>query len=80
MRVSIEETNIVLVDEPSLYEAQHWVSACRACSPDAGISFDYILDAITGCDPSVTEYVLCRPATCPACGGLIAEKTLVLVS
>ena len=80
MRLSVEDTNIVLVDEPTLREALQWVSTCRGCNDYAGISFDYILDAMTGCDPSVTEYVLCRPARCPSCDGFITEKTLVTVS
>jgi len=79
MRVSIEETNIVLVDEPTLREAIQWVSGCQACSEYAGISFDYILDALTGCDPRFTEYVLCRPANCPECSSVITEKTQVTI-
>ena len=80
MRVSIEETNIVLVDELVLREALHWVSGCQACSPSAAICFDYILDALTGCEPSITEYVLCRPGKCPECSAAITEKTQVTVS
>jgi hypothetical protein len=79
MRVSIEETNIVLVDEFTLREALHWVSGCGACSGYAAISFDYILDALTGWDPSTTEYVLCRPGKCPECSAAITEKTAVAV-
>jgi len=79
MRVSVEEINVVLIDESVLREALHWVSGCWACSEYATISFDYILDAITGCEPSVTEYVLCRPAKCPHCAGEITEKTAVTV-
>jgi hypothetical protein len=79
MRVSIEETNIVLIDESSLHEALQWVSGCRTCCEYAPISFDYILDAMTGGDPHLTEYVLCRPATCPHCAGIITEKTPVSV-
>ena len=79
MRGSIEEINIVLVDEFTLREALHWVSGCGACSGYATISFDYILDGLTGCEPSTTEYVLCRPGRCPECATVITEKTAVAV-
>jgi len=80
MRVSIEDINVVLIDEPRLRESLQFVSGCRNCCEYAAIRFDYILDAMTGCDPHVTEYVLCRPGKCPQCAGLITEKTLVLVN
>ena len=48
-----------------------------ACSDDAEIPFDNILDRLTGSDPSVTDYVLQRPARCLQCGAGINEKTLV---
>jgi len=80
MRASIEETNIVLIDEPTLRDALKWVSGCQACASYAAISFDYILDAMTGYDPSKTQYILCRPARCPECSGEITEKTPVTVS
>jgi len=34
------------------------IAGCEACSEDAEIPFDNILDRLTGCDPSVTDYVL----------------------
>jgi hypothetical protein len=36
---------------------------CEACSEDAEIPFDNILDRLTGSDPNVTDYVLEVPAT-----------------
>lgn len=71
--------NIVLVNESELSEAQAFVVACEFCSTSAGIPFDYLLDAITGCDPSVTEYVLSHRAKCPGCFCGLTEKTLVAV-
>ena len=52
----------------------------RVSKPSPGaaeISFDNILDHITGSDPSVTDYVLESPAKCPNCRREILEKTLV---
>jgi hypothetical protein len=35
------------------------------------------LDRITASDPSVTDYVLERPAMCPFCCRKVLERTLV---
>ena len=74
-----EDVNVFLVDNPVLREAQAALSGCENCSADALLTFDYILDGITGCDPTATEYLLCRAAECPRCSCPIAEKTLVFV-
>lgn len=77
---SIEETNIFLVDDFVLREALEWIAGCENCTAHAVISFDYVLDAITGSDPTQTEYILCRPPMCPECSEHITEKTLVRVA
>jgi hypothetical protein len=46
---------------------------------NAAVALDYVLDALMGCDPLITEYLMCRPARCPACSREIGEKTLVVV-
>ena len=76
--LAIEDRNIVLLSEALLHEAETFIAACQNCSDFAEISFDYLLDAITGCDPSLTEYVLPHPGRCPQCAHLISEKTLVV--
>jgi hypothetical protein len=43
------------------------IAGCEACSDDAEIPFDNILDRVTGCDPSVTDYLLEVPARCLRC-------------
>ena len=73
----VEEINVVLVDESLVREAQEWIGSCEHCSDQAEFSFDQILDSITGCDPMVTEYMLCRTAECPRCHAEVTEKTLV---
>lgn len=78
-RVAAEETNIILVDDRVLREALDWVSGCEHCETEALHSFDYILDATTGADPTITEYILCHPAMCPQCSGHITEKTLIKI-
>jgi len=75
---SPEETDVVFVDEPTLLEAQNFITGCEHCEPErAEFGFDQILDNITGCDPTVTEYVICRPALCSRCHHEVMEKTLI---
>jgi hypothetical protein len=78
--VPLEETNIVLVDETLLAEAEGWIESCEQCSESsesAEYSFDQILDSVTGCDPAQTDYLMYRVARCPRCYSDITEKTLV---
>ena len=71
-----EGVHIVLLREDQLAEAEGFLASCEACSEFGDVTFDYLLDAITGIDPSSTEYLLPRPAKCP-CGHAVTEKTLV---
>jgi hypothetical protein len=75
-----DDVNVILINERLLSEAQAFISGCERCSVNAEMTFDYILDAVTGHDPSMTEYVMCRPATCPRCCREVTEKTRVVVS
>jgi hypothetical protein len=36
-----------------------------------------VLDAVTGSDPAVTDYLIEQPVRCRQCGSVIGEKTLV---
>lgn len=76
----LEESNVMLVNESLLEEAQAFISGCEQCAENVGVPFDYILDAVTESDPTITDYVMCRPAQCPQCSGEIAEKTLVVTA
>ena len=67
IKTRIEEIDIALVDETLLAQAEEWLSACERCADNAVVALDYVLDALTGADPSRTEYVMCRPAQCPFC-------------
>lgn len=54
------------------------IESCEHCNAEgADIPFDNILDRLIGSDPSVTDYLLERPAKCPTCHREISEKTLV---
>jgi hypothetical protein len=72
-----EETNVVLIDDVVIAEAQACISGCEHCVANTETTFDYVLDAVTKYDPAVTEYVLCGPAMCPRCGHEVTEKTFV---
>ena len=52
-------------------------SGCEACSEDAELPFENILDRLMGSDPTITDYVLEVLPRCLQCGGTITEKTLV---
>jgi hypothetical protein len=56
----------VLIDAATLRKVQRMIAGtqacCEACSEDAEIPIDNILDRLTGSDPSVTDYVLEVPA------------------
>jgi hypothetical protein len=61
-----------------LREAERLIESCEHCDPDnADIPFDWILDRVTGSDPSVTDYILEAPAKYPNCRCEVSEKTLV---
>ena len=77
---AVEDLDIVLINDWILRQAKVWVSGCERCAEYTPITFDYLLDAVTGCDPTKTEYVMCRPLKCPTCAGPIHEKTLVVVA
>ena len=68
---------LVVVKESDIAKAQAFVDACESCCSRATIPFDYLLDAITGCDPTVVEYVMSSGPQCPFCSREIQRKTLV---
>jgi hypothetical protein len=72
-----EETDVVAIDRKTIETAMRQVLGCEACSPDAQIPFDWILDRVTGRSGATTDYVLEVPGICRQCGGEIREKTLV---
>jgi hypothetical protein len=74
---TLEETTILNVSAATKRKASMLILSCEACSDDAEIPFDYVLDWVTGLDPAVTDYVLNEPAKCPKCRGDVTEKTLI---
>ena len=70
--VQWEKRRSVSIDERTLQEAQDQIASCEVCTPDAAdILFDDLLDALTGCDPRCTDYVLSVPARCPRCDAAV---------
>ena len=70
---SPEEQIVVLVERSMIRKAERLIESCERCNPEAEIPFDWILDRITGSDPSVTDYLLEAPAGCPTCHRDILE-------
>jgi hypothetical protein len=68
---------ILALGNITIRRAQEAISSCEACNKDAELPFDWILDEITGCSGSSTDYFLTEPARCPRCGCSVIEKTLV---
>jgi hypothetical protein len=76
---SLDDTEVILVDEPLLDQAAAWISGCQHCTPGADMTFEYVLDAITDSEDPNTEYVMRHPVHCPRCDGQVTEKTFVVV-
>jgi len=74
----LEEMTVRLIGENLRAAAQSMISGCDQCCDCPEITFDCILDELTGCDPKSTEYILCRPARCPRCRRDVTERTIVL--
>jgi len=74
----LEEMTVRLVGENLRAAAQSMISGCELCCDCPEITFDCILDELTGFDPKCTEYILCRPALCPRCRKDVTERTIVL--
>ena len=74
----LDEMSIHLIGENLRAAAQSMISGCDQCCDCPEITFDCILDELTGCDPKSTEYLLCRPARCPRCRRDVTERTIVL--
>ncbi len=73
-----QKPDVQLIDESLLVEVEECVAACERCDDNAEITFDYLLDAATGCDSTVTEHLMCRMAKCPRCRCEIRENTRVV--
>ena len=74
---SPEQQNVALLDAATLRQAEVLIESCEHCASSAEIPFDWILDPVTGRDPSVTDYILEMPPKCPNCRTEVTEKTLV---
>jgi hypothetical protein len=75
-----EQQNIVLVDTATIQKAEQLLEGCEACTEEAEVPFDIILDGVKGSDTSTTDYLLERPAKCPKCFREVREKTLVVAA
>jgi len=68
----------IFINAATLLEAERLIQSCEGCNPhEAEITFDNILDRVTGSDPSLMDYILESPAKCPNCRREILDKTLI---
>jgi hypothetical protein len=73
-----EQQNIIVIGAATLWEAEELLESCEHCNATgAEIPFDWILDRVTGCDSTITDYILESPGKCSNCRRPIVEKTLV---
>jgi hypothetical protein len=68
---------LLALSTDTIRRAQEAIASCQTCNNDAELPFDWVLDEITGCDGTTTDYFLTEPARCPRCGCSVIEKTLV---
>jgi hypothetical protein len=68
---------VKLIDDVAIREAEYLISGCEACSEDAWLLFDDVLDAVTGENPNVNDYIMLNEASCPRCRHKIYERSLV---
>jgi len=74
---SHELQNVLFLEADAIHQAESIIKSCESCNPSAKTPFDWILDKLTGRDPSVTDYILAETAECPNCTQEVTEKTLV---
>jgi hypothetical protein len=67
---TLEEMTILNVSAATKRKATKLILSCEACTDDAEIPFDYVLDWVTGLDPAVTDYELSKPAKCPSAAAM----------
>ena len=68
---------VVSVSQTSVTQAEHAIEACQRCSPNAAVSFSFVLDSFRAYGAHQVEYILPVLAHCPRCWGEIDERTLV---
>jgi hypothetical protein len=56
-----EQAEFVLADRATAETALRPIAGCEGYSEDADVPFDWIIDRVTGRDPSVTDYILEAP-------------------
>ena len=75
----IDQMDVVLIDRGTVSQALTFVTRCAACSIEAEIPFDSILDRLTERDPRVTDYIIEITPPCPYCLHPVTEKTAVRI-
>ena len=77
--LQLAELTTIYYAAPIIVEAEQWVQGCENCAENAVTALDYLIDVLTGYEPTETAYLMRRLARCPACGSKITEKTLLAI-
>ncbi len=67
---------LIAINKATLLRAQSLILGCEACSPEAEIPFDWLLDDVTGFSGSEVDYVLSEAARCAAKPGTMVFLVL----
>ena len=67
---------VIAVTIASIRRAECRIGACESCDRTVDTSFSQALEALR-IAPEGTDFFMCEPAHCPACGAAILEHKLV---
>jgi|SwirhisoilCB3_FD_contig_61_1649220_length_376_multi_2_in_0_out_0_1 hypothetical protein len=70
---------LITVSEGTMAEVRRAIHACETCSTNAQVSFEHLLDRLTGRFNREREYVLNEDLSCPSCFSPIENGTLIEV-
>lgn len=73
-----EQQILIVAATETIRSAETLLDSCEHCNPTgAVIPFEWLLDLVTGCDSTITSYIMEVPGRCPICLEPIFEKTLI---
>jgi hypothetical protein len=70
---------LITVSAGTLAEIRRAIHGCETCSANAQVSFEHLLDRLTGRFNLEREYVLTEDLSCPSCLSPIENGTLIEV-
>ena len=68
---------VFAISKTTALEGQRQILGCEACTEDAEIPLNLLLERVTGRSGVASDYVLSETLRCPRCAAAITEETLV---